>query len=74
MLAMMVVFMGDANMLEMNKCECVDPGCPVHIHGHCVAPGKTILYRVDMVDRTGTVMCDPCAGDALESGLFREDD
>ena len=58
------------------KCECFDPGCP------CVETGKgthlpaghnglvQILYRVDMDDKTGTAMCETCADDAFDTGLF----
>lgn len=58
------------------KCECSDPGCPVHIGENCQnwsipeEPGE-ILYRVDMEDKTGVAFCQDCADDAMESGLFR---
>lgn len=52
-------------------CECSDVGCPVH-HGQavCLSKAKTTVYRVDMEDHTGTRMCEACAGDAMDSGLF----
>ena len=56
------------------RCECADPGCPVHA-GASACPRPTvsgaILYRVDMADRDGTRMCGACAADAFASGLFK---
>lgn len=53
------------------KCECGDHGCPVHkSHSRCPNRASTILYRSDMDDQTGTAMCDKCADDAMESGVF----
>ncbi len=59
-----------------SQCECFDSGCS-HKERHdsyprCTALATTILYRVDMVDNTGTAMCDACADDAFESGLFTD--
>ena len=51
-------------------CGCVDPACPVHTNEACPMPATGILYRVDMDDTTGTNMCDDCAEDALDSGVF----
>jgi len=31
---------------------------------------RMILFRVDMEDETGTAMCEECADDALDSGVF----
>ena len=53
----------------IGRCECRDPGCPV-CHGQCKAPAAMTLYRVDMEDSTGTDMCEACASDALEAGVF----
>ena len=53
-------------------CECTDPGCICM--AECVFLGKHILHRVDMEDVTGTYMCDQCADDAMESGLFTMED
>lgn len=50
-------------------CECGDPGCPV-CHGHCRKPARTTVYRSDMEDETGTPMCEGCAADCIESGIF----
>lgn len=39
-------------------CECADPGCPVHRdRSSCTRKAHSTVYRVDMVDRTGTRMC-----------------
>ena len=56
-----------------DACECSDPGCPVHKGiSSCSRLAITVLYRVDMEDRTGTAMCEGCASDAFESGLFTD--
>lgn len=53
-------------------CECSDPGCPVHQgREECDGVFTVTVYRVDMEDLTGTDMCEGCAADALESGVFR---
>lgn len=61
-------------MSKQVKCECADAMCPVHRGESCQwsggKPSTTILYRVDMEDRTGTLFCEGCADDAMESGLF----
>lgn len=61
--------------IEFTECECGDPGCPVHLGkeqcdhtGYCV-----VLYRIDMEDEEGTPMCQGCADDALDSGVFTSD-
>jgi hypothetical protein len=52
-------------------CQCSDPGCPVHPnHSDCSRRATTTVYRVDMEDETGTPMCDRCAEDAMDSGVF----
>ena len=52
-------------------CECSDPGCSTHKGKEsCQQYGYTILYRVDMQDETGTMMCIDCADDAFSSGVF----
>ena len=61
-------------MITTAKCECSDPGCPVHKGASaCSLPTVhgAILYRSDMDDRNGTRFCGKCAADALDSGLFR---
>jgi len=50
-------------------CECGDPGCPV-CHGKCRKPARTTVYRSDMEDEMGTPMCEGCAADCVESGVF----
>lgn len=54
-----------------HKCECSDPGCPA-CKGKCTHNAKSCLVRVDMEDETGTLFCDKCAADAMDSGLFSE--
>ncbi len=57
-----------------NDCECGDPGCPVHKGEQvCNLNATTQLFRIDMEDQTGTLMCDRCADDASESGLFTDE-
>lgn len=52
-------------------CYCTDPGCPVHKgRSACYHKGEITVYRDDMQDETGTPMCEDCAADALESGVF----
>ena len=53
------------------RCECYDPGCPHVDKGGCSNNADYLLYRVDMNDESGTAMCDICADDASDSGLFR---
>ena len=50
------------------RCECVDPGCPCK--GTCRNDAEFAAFRVDMEDEWGTLMCDRCARDAMESGLY----
>lgn len=60
-------------MATVALCECADPGCEIHEgRSQCEREAFLTLYRVDMDDKTGTMMCDGCAGDALATGLFRE--
>ncbi len=58
--------------LALALCECADIGCPVH-HGVNACDGEATgrLYRIDMLDESGTPMCEACADDAFSSGLFR---
>jgi hypothetical protein len=53
-------------------CECTDPGCPVHSgKSQCTHTSRlTPVYRIDMEDQTGTLMCPACLTDALDSGVF----
>lgn len=59
-------------MSKHTQCECTDPGCG-HCEGRCEKRGTTTLYRVDMDDYSGTLMCRGCTDDAWESGLFTDD-
>lgn len=54
-----------------SRCECSDPGCPVHNgQSKCNHVATDLLFRVDMEDNTGVYFCDECAADALDSGVF----
>jgi hypothetical protein len=58
-------------LADGTPCGCADPGCPVHKGASsCASLAVCVVFRVDMEDRTGTPMCDGCANDALESGVF----
>ena len=50
-----------------SKCECSDG------HSSCELLATTILYRTDMTDRTGTAMCEACANNAFDCGLFTDE-
>lgn len=54
------------------KCEDGDPGCKA-CHGQCERRATVCLVRIDFEDKWGTMLCRPCADDALDSGFFRED-
>lgn len=59
---------------SLGRCECSDPRCPVHNgRSECRRAATTTLYRSDTNDYSGVRYCDPCADDALESGLFSTD-
>lgn len=53
-----------------SPCECSDGACPVHPGESCHHHASTNVKRIDMDDRTGTNMCEGCANDCLESGMF----
>jgi hypothetical protein len=56
------------------QCECHDPGCDHTEQGHHKDTRQyRILYRIDMDDRSGTMMCHTCREDAMLCGLFTED-
>lgn len=60
--------------LPVERCQCGDPGCPMHDdQGGCNRVATDRLYRTDMDDETGTPMCEGCADDAFESGLFSDE-
>jgi hypothetical protein len=55
-------------------CECTDMHCPCHDGTQfCTHVDTTRLYRIDMEDKHGIRMCDDCASDAFESGLFTDE-
>lgn len=58
----------------MSKCQCVDNLCPIHGLALCHNEGVITLYRVDMIDNTGTLFCEECGEDAMMCGLFDVDD
>jgi hypothetical protein len=54
-----------------NQCECADPGCPVHKgREKCENRGTTKVSRIDMGEPATFKMCEGCAADALDSGVF----
>ena len=56
-------------------CECSDRGCPVHEgDSECSRKATNHVWRVDMEDRDGLEMCEGCASDALDSGVFTSED
>jgi hypothetical protein len=59
-------------LARSRPCECGDPGCPVHPGvSECAKRGRRVVRRIDMDDgETRFVMCDGCAQDALDSGVF----
>lgn len=59
----------------MEWCGCRDAGCPAHKgKAECFNPGAVRLRRVGMDDTGGTLFCNACATDAMESGLFRPEE
>ena len=61
----------DSGNSAFRPCECSDRECPVHKgRPSCPRAGDTIVYRSDMEDRSGVLMCEGCAADALDSGVF----
>lgn len=56
-----------------SPCECADPGCPV-CHGHCRHRGELVVRNIDDEVGSGFKMCQGCAEDALESGIFTTDE
>ena len=57
---------------EALECECADKKCPVHHsdRNQCGQPGIEVLHRIDCDDMCGVVFCEPCAQDAMDSGVF----
>lgn len=62
------------NLHRLGDCLCSDPGCPVSHGGSCYEWATCRVFRIDMNDEDGTPMCDDCAADALESGVFCVED
>lgn len=54
------------------QCDCNRPGCPSHPNGPCASRATDLMYRTDMSDKTGTPMCNACAGNAMGAGNFRD--
>ncbi len=59
------------------RCVCSDPGCKGHAHGssECGRRATSMLCRIDMASDVSSdvydmPMCQECAEDALESGVF----
>lgn len=62
-------------MEKLGKCQCGDSDCREHKGSStCENEAAHIMYRIDMEDRNGTPMCEECASDAFESGLFESDE
>jgi hypothetical protein len=57
---------------KRQDCQCADPGCGA-CNGLCSKGSRTLLFRVDMVDESGTWFCGDCADDAMDSGVFRKE-
>ena len=55
---------------QSERCECADSGCPEQHGAGCEQRATIKLVRIDMSD-AGVLMCEACADDALESGVFR---
>ena len=51
-------------------CECADKGCPMHKGSECSAVATCGVMRTDMGPNSGPWMCEGCADDALEPGVF----
>lgn len=57
--------------MEHDTCECCDVGCGACV-GRCDKAHDVYLYRVDMDG--GCYFCEDCAADAMESGLFSDEE
>jgi len=58
------------------ECQCYDVLCPVHKgqSSGCAHEGTVQVWRVDMQDGSGMMMCKGCTEDALQSGVFYTSD
>mgnify|MGYP001557959701 FL=1 len=62
-----------AEAKKLGPCECGDPGCPMHKgKSKCKEQATRKVRRIDMGDSDYIPMCDGCADDALDSGVFSE--
>jgi len=59
-------------MTTKTQCECCDKGCPEHEgFSECNKKATTRVRRIDMEEGlTVFYMCQACAEDAMESGVF----
>jgi hypothetical protein len=55
------------------ECQCVDRGCLQHLEFICEKEATTTVHRTDVDDKTGTPMCEGCATDAVNSGVFTKE-
>lgn len=62
-----------ATTIPASVCQCSDPGCPEHRGSACQAVATVPLLRIDM-SGARVDMCDACACDALDSGVFASDE
>lgn len=54
-------------MIE-TTCQCCDFGCTCE--GRCRETATMLLTRIDYVDIAGTLMCNECSQDTMETGVF----
>ena len=63
---------------KQSRCECYDPECPHagpnHRERQCLNLSVVTLHRIDMADETGVPLCQECADDAMDSGVFGLED
>lgn len=53
-----------------DTCQCADRGCPMHLNvSDCDGAQEYRCTRVDM-ENAHVMMCEGCADDAAETGLF----
>jgi hypothetical protein len=67
---LIIWFSEEGNMI---LCECTDSGCPIHKGiAECHVQADVTLFRVDMdmEDDTPVIVCNGCAEDMVDSGLF----
>jgi hypothetical protein len=56
--------------MKTAPCECCDHYCPAHEGRDCAADSTTTLDRVDWVAGSTLRVCDACADDMMDSGIF----